>query len=123
MSSTQNLPTAAELPTMPRDEDGPVFAEPWQAQAFAMTLSLHEQGHFTWPEWADRLSQVITAAQAGGDPDRGDTYYLHWLKALETLVAEKGLLTGDDLNRRKDAWERATLATPHGQPIVLPTDA
>ncbi len=120
MSSEQNLPTRAELPAMPRDEDGPVFAEPWQAQAFAMTLWLHEQGHFTWPEWAERLSEVISAAQADGDPDRGDTYYLHWLKALETLVAEKGLLTGEALRERKDAWDRATRATPHGQPIVLP---
>ena len=123
MAAEQNLPTPAELPAMPRDEHGPVFAEPWQAQAFSMTLWLHEQGHFTWPEWAERLSAVISAAQADGDPDLGDTYYLHWLKALETLVAEKGLLTSDDLRQRKDAWERATLATPHGQPIVLPPDA
>lgn len=123
MTSERNGPTAEELPSLPRDEDGPVFREPWEAQAFAMTLWLHEQGHFTWPEWAERLGAEISAAHGAGDPDLGDTYYLHWLQALEGLVAEKGLLTGDELVQRKDAWERATLATPHGQPIVLPPDA
>lgn len=115
-------PTATELPSLPRDEDGPVFREPWEAQAFAMTLWLHEQGHFTWPEWAERLSAEITAAQDDGDPDRGDTYYLHWLKALEGLVAEKGLLSAADLSDRKAAWSRAAQATPHGQPIELPSE-
>ena len=114
-------PTATELPSLPRDEDGPVFREPWEAQAFAMTLWLHEQGHFTWPEWAERLSTEITAAQDDGDPDHGDTYYLHWLKALEGLVAEKGLLSAADLSDRKAAWSRAAQATPHGQPIELPS--
>ena len=123
MPAQQNLPTAAELPAMPRDEDGPVFAEPWQAQAFAMALSLHAQGHFTWPEWAERLSEVITAAQADGDPDLGNTYYLHWLRALETLVAEKGLLSADELHQRKEAWDHAAHTTLHGEPIVLPPDA
>jgi len=115
-------PTPSELPSLPRDEDGPVFREPWEAQAFAMTLWLHEQGHFTWPEWAERLSTEITAAQDDGDSDRGDTYYLHWLKALEGLVAEKGLLSTADLSDRKAAWARAAQATPHGQPIELPTE-
>ena len=115
-----NTPTVAELPSLPRDEDGPVFREPWEAQAFAMTLTLHEQGHFTWPEWAERLGAEITTAQADGDPDLGDTYYLHWLKALEGLAASKNLVSADDLARRKDAWDRAAHTTPHGQPIVLP---
>ena len=75
---------------LPRDEQGPVFNEPWEAKAFAMVLRLHERGLFTWPEWAEALSQEISAAQAGGDADLGDTYYQHWLRALETLAARKG---------------------------------
>ena len=123
MTSEAKGPTPAELPSMPRDEDGPVFREPWEAQAFAMTLTLHEQGHFTWNEWADCLGAEISRAQADGDPDLGDTYYLHWLKALEGLVASKGIVSMDDLATRKDAWDRAAHETPHGQPIVLPKDA
>jgi nitrile hydratase accessory protein len=79
------------IPGMPRDDDGPVFREPWEAQAFAMTLALHERGLFTWPEWADTLAQEIKRAHAAGDPDTGETYYRHWLNALERLVAEKGV--------------------------------
>ena len=122
MKKPQNVPTEPQLPSLPRDEDGPVFKEPWEAEAFAMTLNLHAQGHFTWPEWAERLGVEISAARDAGDADRGDTYYLHWLKALEGLVAEKGLLTTDDLAKRRDAWDKAARATPHGQPIVLPPD-
>ena len=123
MNKPQNVPTESQLPSLPRDEDGPVFKEPWEAEAFAMTLNLHAQGHFTWPEWAERLGAEISAACDAGDVDRGDTYYLHWLKALEGLVAEKGLLTTDDLANRRDAWDKAARATPHGQPIVLLPDA
>ena len=82
---------AAVVPSLPRDEGGPVFHEPWEAQAFAMTLALYRRGLFTWPEWAAALSEEIKRAQAAGDPDRGDTYYRHWLAALERLVAEKQL--------------------------------
>jgi len=121
MTSEVNVPTEEQLPSLPRDDDGPVFDEPWQAQAFAMTVWLHQQGHFTWPEWADHLGTEIAAAVDAGDPDLGDTYFLHWLKALETLVAEKGLTTSDALAERKEAWDRAAQATPHGQPIVLPS--
>ena len=123
MKKPSNVPTESQLPSLPRDEDGPVFKEPWEAEAFAMTLNLHAQGHFTWPEWAERLGAEISAARDAGDADRGDTYYLHWLKALEGLVAEKGLLTTDDLANRRDAWDKAARATPHGQPIMLPPDA
>lgn len=108
-----------ELPSLPRDENGPVFREPWQAQAFAMAVRLHEAGHFTWAEWAAALAEQIQRAQAAGDPDLGDTYYLHWLAALEHLVAAKGLLTGDELVRRKAAWAEAARTTPHGVPIEL----
>jgi nitrile hydratase accessory protein len=112
-------PTVEELPSLPRDDDGPVFREPWEAQAFAMILSLHEQGHFTWPEWAECLGAEITAAQDRGDADLGDTYYLHWLRALERLMASKEIVSPHELARRKAAWDRAAHATPHGQPIVL----
>jgi nitrile hydratase accessory protein len=112
--------TLRELIGLPRDAEGsPVFREPWQAQAFAMAVRLHEAGCFTWTEWADALAAQIRAAQAAGDPDLGDTYYHHWLAALEQLVAAKGLVTGDELLRRKDEWAEAARNTPHGQPIEL----
>lgn len=109
----------ALLPGMPQQCGEPVFAEPWQAQAFAMALSLHRHGLFTWPEWAEALSQQIAAAQAAGDADLGDTYYDHWLAALETLVTAKGASSTDELARFRDAWEQAAERTPHGQPIEL----
>jgi nitrile hydratase accessory protein len=84
-----------------------------------MTVRLHEAGHFTWPEWAERLAREIKRAQAAGDPDRGDTYYHHWLRALESLVAEKGLVGAQELRQRKAEWEAAARSTPHGKPIEL----
>ena len=105
--------------SIPRDADGPVFREPWEAQAFAMALALHARGLFTWSEWALTLGEEIKRAQAGGDPDTGETYYSHWLAALEKLVAEKGVTTQDTLHRYRDAWDHACDRTPHGQPIVL----
>ena len=110
------------LPTLPRDGDGPVFHEPWQAQAFAMTLTLHEQGVFTWNEWAAALAAEIKEAQAHGDPDTGETYYHHWLAALEHLTIEKGLTDPARLERARQAWDRAARATPHGEPILLGND-
>lgn len=110
------------LPDLPCDVEGPIFAEPWQAQAFAMTVALHQSGLFSWPEWADALSREIKQAQAEGDPDRGDTYYDHWLKALETLVIAKGVADEELLSALRDAWDRAADATPHGQPILLEND-
>ena len=97
----------------------PVFAEPWQAQAFAMTLQLHERGLFSWPEWAAALSAQIAAAQAAGDADLGNTYYRHWLAALETLVTAKGAAQRSELARCAQAWDHAADRTPHGQPIEL----
>jgi nitrile hydratase accessory protein len=108
-----------EVASIPRDIDGPVFREPWEAQAFAMTLALHERGLFTWGEWAAALAAQIKRAQRAGDPDTGETYYLHWLAALEKLVAEKGVTTQETLHRTRDAWDRACDRTPHGKPIVL----
>jgi nitrile hydratase accessory protein len=107
------------LPSLPRDDAGPVFAEPWEAQAFAMMLALYRRGLFTWPEWAAALADEIRRAQAASDPDRGDTYYHHWLAALERLVAEKGLADPAGLARTRDAWAHAAARTPHGTPIEL----
>ena len=101
---------------------GPVFAEPWQAQAFAMAIQLHERGLFTWPEWVAALSAQIAAAQAAGDVDLGDTYYCHWLAALESLVTAKGAARADELARCARAWDHAADRTPHGQPIALRPD-
>ena len=110
------------LPGIPQESGEPVFAEPWQAQAFAMALALHQRGLFSWPEWADALSRQITAAQAAGDADLGDTYYRHWLAALESLVTAKGAARADELARCARAWDHAADRTPHGQPIVLRSD-
>ena len=108
------------LPAIPRDADGPVFRAPWEAQAFAMAVTLHERGHFTWKEWAARLADEIAAAKTRGEADDGSRYYYYWLAALEKLVAEKRLIAADELATRKDAWDRAARDTPHGQPIELP---
>ena len=110
------------LPEIPRDAAGPVFRAPWEAQAFAMAVALHERGAFTWTEWAAALAIEIKAAQAAGDPDSGDTYYSHWLAALEKLVAAKALTSSTELATRRDQWDRAARATPHGQPIELAND-
>lgn len=109
----------AVAPGIPRDDEGPVFAAPWEAQAFAMTVALEEQGLFTWGEWTAALSEEIRSAQEAGDPDLGDTYYTHWLRALERLVATKGVATAETLIRCRDAWARAAERTPHGLPIEL----
>ena len=107
------------VPGIPRDDDGPVFREPWEAQAFAMALTLHERGLFTWNEWAATLADEIRRAQAKGEPDTGETYYLHWLATLERLVGEKGVASPATLRRYHDAWDHAADRTPHGSPIEL----
>ncbi|MGF9758390.1 nitrile hydratase accessory protein [Microvirga sp. 0TCS3.31] len=114
---------AAEFAPIPRGDDGePVFRAPWEAQAFAMTLALYEQGLFTWTEWAASLSAAIKRAQGAGDCDDGSTYYQHWLTAIEQLVRDKGITTEQALAERRGAWDRAAHATPHGQPILLEND-
>ena len=113
------MKAAISVPGVPRDADGPVFREPWEAQAFAMTLALYERGLFTWPEWAATLADEIEKAQAAGDPDTGETYYQHWLNALERMVAQKGVTDPATLKRYHDAWDHACDRTPHGQPIEL----
>jgi nitrile hydratase accessory protein len=112
----------AEVTSIPRDDDGPVFREPWEAQAFAMALALHERGLFTWTEWAATIAEEIKRAQAAGDPDTGETYYRHWLNALERLVAEKGVTDRNTLARYREAWDHAADRTPHGKPIELTPD-
>jgi len=107
------------VPGIPRDADGPVFREPWEAQAFAMAVALHSRGLFTWNEWAAALADQIKRAQASGDPDSGETYYRHWLATLERLIAEKGVASAATLHRYRDAWDHAADRTPHGSPIVL----
>jgi nitrile hydratase accessory protein len=113
-------PDPAQLPAIPRDADGPVFRAPWEAQAFAMAVLLHDRGHVTWGEWSARLAAEIAAARARGEEDDGRRYYHHWLAALERLLAEKRIVLADELRDRRDAWDRAARATPHGKPIVLP---
>jgi nitrile hydratase accessory protein len=107
------------LPAQPWTAAGPVFREPWEAQAFAMTLALHQRGLFSWSEWAKTLATRIAAAQAAGDADLGDTYYRHWLAALETLVDEKGASSLEELSRYQQAWRQACARTPHGKPLEL----
>jgi nitrile hydratase accessory protein len=107
------------VPSIPCDAEGPVFREPWEAQAFAMALALHQRGVFTWPEWSATLGDVIRRAQAAGDPDTGETYYHHWLETLERLVKEKAVTDTKTLARYRDAWDHAADRTPHGTPIEL----
>ena len=115
-SETERL---AALPRLPRDEGGPVFAEPWQAQAFALAVKLSEEGHFTWKEWAAALADELKAAASRGEPDDGSRYYDYWLAALERLVMAKGLTDPEALVARKEAWADAYRHTPHGKPIEL----
>lgn len=107
------------IPALPRNEDGPVFNEPWEAQAFAMTLELHRRGLFTWKEWADTLAEEIADACRLKEWDEGKHYYVRWLAALEKIVSEKNVVPKADLIRRIDDWDAAAKATPHGQPIKL----
>ena len=100
-------------------DTGPVFAAPWQAQAFAMVLALHERGAFTWPQWAATLTAAIRQAQQRGDPDDGSTYWQHWLDALEQIVVDQGLGDAAQIHALEHAWEAAADRTPHGQPIEL----
>jgi nitrile hydratase accessory protein len=110
-----NAPEALALPGLPRDADGPVFAEPWQAQAFAIAVQLSAQGAFTWAEWAQALSREL----AGDPADDGSRYYQHWVAALEALTAERGLAAAAEMATRKAAWADAYRHTPHGVPVAL----
>ena len=118
-NSLQGPEKLAALPRLPRDEGGPVFAEPWQAQVFALAVRLSEQGHFSWKEWATALADELKLAASRGEPDDGSRYYEHWLAALERLVAAKGLSDPASMLARKEAWADAYRRTPHGKPVEL----
>ena len=122
MDSSDKGRMAEISPGLPRGDDGPVFREPWEAQAFAMTLALQERGLFTLTEWSAALGDEIKRAQAAGDPDTGETYYHHWLAALERPATQKGVADHAMLHRYRDAWDHAADRTPHGQPIELRPD-
>ena len=123
MTDAATLRATQSVASIPHNAEGPVFREPWEAQAFALALSLNARGVFTWAEWAATLGEEIKKAQAAGDPDTGETYYHHWLNTLERIVAAKGLTSAQQLARTRDAWERACERTPHGTPIELkPSD-
>jgi nitrile hydratase accessory protein len=109
----------ASLPSLPRDDGEPVFAEPWQAQAFAIAVRLSAEGHFTWNEWAAALGEQLATAADRGEPDDGSRYFEHWLAALERLVTEKRLTESAALADRKEAWADAYRRTPHGHPVEL----
>lgn len=110
----------AEMPLPPATGHGDtVFAEPWQAHAFAMTVQLHARGLFTWPEWAAALTEQIRAAHAAGDADDGSRYYHHWVNALEALVIARRAGSAEQIHALEHAWADAAERTPHGQPIVL----
>jgi nitrile hydratase accessory protein len=111
----------AALPRLRRDAEGPVFAEPWEAQAFALAVTLSTQGYFTWKEWSTALAQELGAAGDRGEPDDGSQYYHHWLAALERLVTAKALTSAQTLRERKEAWAEAYRRTPHGKPVELRT--
>ena len=113
---------AEQVPGIPCNAEGPVFRAPWEAQAFAMVVALQARGLFTWGEWAATLGAEIKRAQAAGDPDTGETYYRHWLAALERIVAAKGVATDATLARTRDAWHHAAERTAHGEPITLAPD-
>lgn len=113
----------SRLADVPLDDEGaPVFAAPWEASAFALAVRLSAAGCFTWDEWAAALAEEIRAAQREGDPDLGDSYYRHWVRALERLCAERGVVSVGEAERRKEAWRAAYLRTPHGQPVELRAD-
>ena len=123
MTDVATLRATQSVASIPRNAEGPAFREPWEAQAFALAVSLHERGAFTWTEWATTLGEEIKKAQVAGDPDTGETYYHHWLNTLERIVAAKGLTDAQQLARTRDAWEHACERTSHGTPIELkPSD-
>jgi len=127
----QDAGRLAALPSLPRDAGrpaaghheteagGPVFAEPWQAQAFALAVKLSEEGYFTWPEWSAALAAELRAAADRGEPDDGSRYYDHWVATLERLVAARGLTDPQSMRTRKEAWAEAYRRTPHGKPVEL----
>lgn len=114
-----DLDPAMQEMDIPRNEEGPVFDEPWQAQAFALTVKLSEAGHFTWSEWADMFGAEIAEATKNGKGCGNENYYLCWLAALEKIVSAKNIVTRDQLLDRKEKWRHANEHTDFGEPIIL----
>ena len=102
-----------------KDEQQPVFAEPWEAHAFAIAVKLSEKGLFKWSEWTNTLAEEIKEAKEQGNPDFGNNYYKFWLSALETMLLEKNILKKSDLKSMMEQWRHAYLSTPHGNPVKL----
>jgi nitrile hydratase accessory protein len=90
---------------LPAEVDGDrVFAEPWEAKAFAMIVMLAQAGHFSWAEWVECFSKEVAAAaavEAGGGTPR--TYYAQWLDAAEKLLVGKGLISAAQLAAKRFA--------------------
>jgi nitrile hydratase accessory protein len=121
--SAPEQPDSDDGPPIPREaREEPAFREPWEAQAFALAVALNDRGVFTWAEWVRTLAATIQVAAVRPQDDDGSAYYQYWLKALEQLVAEKGLVAAPTLSTRTEAWRRAARATPHGSPILLEND-
>ena len=126
MSQRETPRQASEFalsPQLPRNDDGPIFREPWQATAFALAVRLSAQGHFAWTEWAAVLAEELKRDAERGEPDDGSRYYYCWLNALERLVVGKQLADGAALQARKEAWAEAYRRTPHGKPVELASDS
>jgi nitrile hydratase accessory protein len=106
-------------PDMPGDADGPVFLEPWHAEAFSLAVALHRQGAFSWSEWVEHFSTTLRDVPAAPGETVEAAYYRRWLLALETISARKRLASAAEMAERKEEWRRAYLQTPHGQPVKL----
>ena len=120
MSACEVASPLAASPGLPKSVEGdPVFGEPWQAQAFAMTVHLHERRLFSWSEWAEALSSELHKPERAED---GSDYFDGWVAALTTLLAAKGLADPETVLALQESWKRAAEATPHGSPIVLDND-
>ncbi len=117
--NTGFCPEDAALPGLPMDDDQPVFASPWEAQIFALVVGLHQQGCFSWPEWAECLSAEIAALHTKGEADLGDSYYRLWVTVLERILTGKSIVCSDDIQNRAIQWRKACLNTPHGMPVLL----
>ena len=111
--------TDLKMSVLEKNHEGPVFKEPWQAQAFAMAVTLLEAGLFSWQEWSSELGASIQSQQKKGDPDYGETYYHHWLETLEKILSRKNLIEHADLIQRITEWKEAYLQTPYGKPVQL----
>jgi nitrile hydratase accessory protein len=112
-----DLAASPGLPRLP--EGAPVFDEPWQAQAFAITVHLHARGVFGWPEWAESLSAEVHRPERAAD---GSDYFDAWVSALAGLLERKGLADRETVEALRESWQRAAEATPHGAPVELAND-